>query len=81
MVNRHEYLINKRKLTLTDPLRGSVPTDGKQNERMSIMESCNGKDIYRCLSENNKTKRKENQKGKATYCPDAQEKEDVVRQY
>jgi hypothetical protein len=47
----------------------------KQDERTSVMESCNEKGMYRCELEDNKTKRKKKLKEKDADCPDAQEKE------
>jgi hypothetical protein len=47
-------------------IHSNASTEGKEDERMSVMESCNGKGIYRCVLEDNKTKRKKKQKGKDT---------------
>jgi hypothetical protein len=50
--------VNARRLF--EKIHSNVSTEEKQDERMSVMESCNGKD--RCVLEDNKTKRKKKQK-------------------
>jgi hypothetical protein len=47
----------------------------KQDNRISVMESYNEKDMYSCELDGNKLKRKKKQKERDTDCPDAQGKE------